>query len=52
MGSPILGSSDVPIIGENRWSRKLVNKTEGPTIVSVKHSKGLRLHLTEHRALK
>jgi hypothetical protein len=28
MGSPILGSSGLPIIGENRCSRKWVSKTE------------------------
>jgi len=48
MGSPTLGSSDLPIIGEKRCSRKWVNKTEGPKIVPMKHSKGLRLHLTEN----
>jgi len=29
-----------------------VNKTEGPKIVSMKQSKGLRLHITENWALK
>jgi hypothetical protein len=29
MESPILGSSDLPVIGENRCSRKWGNKTEG-----------------------
>jgi len=48
MGSPILGSSDLPIIAENRRSRKWVNKTEGTKFVPVKQSKGLRLHLTEN----
>jgi len=48
MGSPILGSSDLPIISENSCSRKWVNKTEGPKIVRMKHSKGLKLHLTEN----
>jgi len=48
MGSPILGSSNLSIIGENMCSRKWVNKTEGPKIVPMKHSKGLRLHLTEN----
>jgi hypothetical protein len=38
----------IPIIGENRCWRKCVNKTEGPKIVPVKHSKGFRLHLTEN----
>jgi len=28
MGSPILGSSNLPITGENRCSRKWVNKTD------------------------
>jgi len=28
MGSPTLGSSNLPIIGENRFSRKWLNKTE------------------------
>jgi len=51
VGSPILGSSDFPIIGENRCLRKWVNKTEGPQIVPMKHSKSLRLHLTENWAL-
>jgi hypothetical protein len=50
MGSPILGSSDLPIIGENRCSRKRVNKTEGHKNVPMKKSEGLRLHWqkTEH----
>jgi len=48
MGSPILGSSDLPIIGENRRLRKWVNKIEGPKIVPTKQSKDLRLHLTEN----
>jgi hypothetical protein len=51
MGIPIFGSSDLTIIGENWCSREWVNKREGPKIVPVKHSKGLRLHLIEHRAL-
>jgi len=46
MGSPILGSPDLLIIGENRCSRKWANKTEGPKFVTMKQSKGLRLHLT------
>jgi hypothetical protein len=29
MGSPILGSSNLPIIGAERCSRKWANKTEG-----------------------
>ena len=48
MGIPILGSSDLTIIGENRCSRKWVNKTEEPKIVTLKHGKGLRLRLTEN----
>jgi len=40
MGIPILGSSDLPIIGENRCSRKWVNRTEEPKIVTMKQSKG------------
>jgi hypothetical protein len=51
MGSPILGSSDLPIIGENMCSRKWVNKTEGLNFVHKKQSNGLRLHLTENSAL-
>jgi len=47
MRSPILGSSDLPIISKNRCLRKWVNKTEGPKIVPMRHSKGLRLRLTE-----
>jgi hypothetical protein len=47
MGRPILGSSDLPITGENRCSRKCVNTKEGPKFVTVKRSKGFRLHLTE-----
>jgi hypothetical protein len=43
MGSPILGSSDFPIIEENRCSRKCVNKTKEPKIVPMKQRKGLRL---------
>jgi len=48
MRSPTLGSSDLPIIGENRCSRKWLNKTEEPKLVAMKKSKGLRLHLTEN----
>ena len=48
MGSPILGSSDLPILGENRCSSKWASKTEGPKFVPVKERKGLRLHLTEN----
>jgi len=48
MGNPILVSSDLPKIGENRCSRKWVNKTEEPKFVPIKQSKGLRLHLTEN----
>jgi len=48
MGNPIIGSSDLPVIGENRCSRKWANKTKGPKIVPMKQSKGLRLHLTEY----
>jgi hypothetical protein len=43
----MLGSSDLPIIGENRYLRKWENKT-GPKLVPMEHSKGLRLHLTEN----
>jgi len=50
MGSPILGSSNVPIIGEKRYSRKWKNKTQGPKILPMNQSKCLRLHLTENRA--
>jgi len=48
MGSPILGSSDLLIICENRWFRKWLIKTEGPKIVPMKQSKDLRLNLTEN----
>jgi len=48
MGSPILGSSNLPIIGANRCSRKWVNKAEGHKILPMKTSKCLRLHLTEN----
>jgi len=51
MGSPILGSSDLPIIGGNRCLRKWANKTERPKFVPMKQSKVLRLHLTENSAL-
>jgi len=47
MGSPISGSSDLPIIGEERCSRKWLNKTEEPKTVPIKRSKDLKLHLTE-----
>jgi len=46
MGSPILGSSNLPIIGANRCSRKWVNTTEGHKILPMNQSKFLRLHLT------
>jgi len=48
MGSPTLGSSNLPIIGANRCSRKWVNKTERPKILPMNQSKFLRLHLTEN----
>jgi hypothetical protein len=48
MGNPILSSSDLSIIGENRWSRKWVNKREGPKIVLITYNNGLRLHLTKN----
>jgi len=48
MGSPILGSSDLPIIGENRRLRKWVNKAEGLKILRMDQSKYLKLHLTEN----
>jgi hypothetical protein len=48
MGSPILGSSDLPIIGENRCSRKWMNKIEGHNIATMKHNKDLSLHLKEN----
>jgi len=50
MGNPILGSSNLPIIGANRCSRKLVNKTEGYKILPMNQSKCLRLHLIENFA--
>jgi len=46
MGSPILGSSDLPIIGDNRCSRKWI-KT-GPKILPMNQSMCLRLHLTKN----
>jgi len=39
MGSVIVGSSDLPIIGENRCLRKWVNKTKGTKFVPMKQSK-------------
>jgi hypothetical protein len=48
MGSPMLGSSNLPIIDENWYSRKCMNKIEGPKIQPMKHSKCLRLHLKEN----
>jgi len=48
MESPILGSSDLPVKGEKRCSRKWVNKTEGLKFVPMKQSKGLRLHFTDN----
>jgi hypothetical protein len=42
MGSPILGSPDLPIIAEKRCSRKWVNKREGPKFVPMKQNKKLR----------
>jgi len=50
MGSPILGSSNLPIIGANKCSRKWVNKTEGHKILPMNQSKCLRLHLIENFA--
>jgi len=44
MGSPILRSSNLPIIGANRCSGKWVNKT-GHKILPMNQSKCLRLHL-------
>jgi hypothetical protein len=51
VGSPMLGSSNLPIIDENRCSRICVNKTEGPKILPMKHSKCLRLHLIQNWAI-
>jgi len=48
MGSPILGLSNLSVIGANRCSRKWMNKTEGPKILPMNQSKFLRLHLTEN----
>jgi hypothetical protein len=50
MGSPKIGSSKLPVIGENRCSRKCVNKTKGPKILPTKHSRGFRLQLIENWA--
>ena len=47
MGSPILASSNLPIIGVSRCSRKWANKTDGHKILPMNQSKCLRLHLTE-----
>jgi len=52
MGSPILGSSDLPILGENRRLRKWANKTEGPKIVPTKNSKGLKITLNRELSTK
>jgi len=52
MGSPILGSSDLPIIGENRCLREWVNKTEGPKIVPTKHSKSFKFTLNRELSTK
>jgi hypothetical protein len=45
MGSPIVGSSDPPIIGENRCLRKWVKKTEGPKIVQYETQQGHKITL-------
>jgi len=49
MGGQILGSSNLPVIGANRCSRKWVNKT-GHKILPMNQRKCLRLHLTENWA--
>jgi len=51
MRSPILGSSDLPIIGEERCLRQSANKREGRKIVPMKHNKGLRFNFKENQTL-
>ena len=45
MGIPILNSSDLPIVGEKRYSRKWVNKIEGPKILPTNKNKGFKIAL-------
>ena len=52
MGSPILGSSDVPIIGANRCSREWVNKTEGPKFVPGETKQGVKIALNRELSAK
>jgi len=49
MGNPILGSSNLPIIGENSSSRKWANKTEGPKIFTYETQQGFKV--TSNREL-
>jgi hypothetical protein len=51
MASPILGSSDLPIIGENECWRKLVNITEQPKIVPIK-KQGFKITLNRELSTK
>jgi len=44
----MLGSSDLPITDEQRYSRKWENKNEVPKIVPMKQNWGLTLHFTQN----
>ena len=53
MGSPILGSSDLPTIGENMCSRKWLNKTEEPKFVPTYQTKqGFKITLNRELSTK
>jgi len=51
MGSPILGSSDRPIIGEHKYSRKWANKTKGPKFVKITFNTGLSIKIIKKNSL-
>jgi hypothetical protein len=52
MGSAILGSSNLPVIGANRCSRKWVNKTDGPKIPQTKPKQVFKITLNRELSNK
>jgi len=49
MRNPILGPSDLPIIGENRCSRKWANKREG---TKIETQQGFKIALNRELSTK
>jgi hypothetical protein len=52
MGSPILLSSDLQIIDENRCSREWVNKTERPKFVPMKKVRVFKITFNREMSTK